>query len=390
MTEATENPVARDTRPGKRGEQQAWLWVDGSTPVAVVDRACQSGYERFMSTVDGLDVLASYQLPQRALISPVIGVEDDAAAVLAHPAVAGRLDCLVGTSAEALPQSGYDGPVGLLEHVDDHDSLMRVVDHLGRVDLVAIAFKDPTNIPLELVLAEAQHTSTRVAKVVQSGTDGEVSFMTMEAGADIIVLRSADIVEVTRLADIATETARQSLQLHPATVTAVTHVPMGTRVCVDTTSALGRDEGMLIGSTSTGGLMTCSETHYLPYMNLRPFRVNAGALHLYVWGPNDRAVYLSDLRAGSEVLAVNAEGRTRPVTVGRVKIERRPLLLIEAEIDGREVNTFIQDDWHVRMMGADGEIRPSAEIRVGDRLLGYLDRPGRHVGIRIDETIDER
>jgi hypothetical protein len=107
-------------------------------------------------------------------------------------------------------------------------------------------------------------------------------------------------------------------------------------------------------------------------------------------GQASSGVYLSDLPAGSQVPAVNARNQVRAVTVGRVKIERRPLVLIEAEIDGRAVNTFIPDDWQARMMGAQGEIRPSSEIQIGDKLLGCPDAPGRHVGIRIDETIEER
>jgi 3-dehydroquinate synthase class II len=377
------------TRPAHREVQEAWFWVEQSISTAALDRACQSGYQVFMVTMDGLEALGKYQLPQRARLAVVVTEREQIPKVLSHPVAGSRLEYLVASDVSALPADGYEGKTGLIEQVDDHDSLMRVVDHLGQVDLVAIRFKDPTNIPLELVLAEAQHTKTKVAKVVDAVSDGVVSLMTMESGADIIVLNTTDLNDITNLAASAADAQRTQLTLKPASVIRVAHSQMGTRVCVDTTSALAQDEGMILGSTSAGGLVTCSETHFLPYMNLRPFRVNAGALHLYIWGPDDRAVYLSDLRAGSQVLAVNAAGHTRAVTVGRVKIERRPLLMIEAEIDGQAVNTFIQDDWHVRMMGAGGEIRPSSEIKPGDQLLGYLDAPGRHVGIRIDETIEE-
>ncbi len=171
---------------------------------------------------------------------------------------------------------------------------------------------------------------------------------------------------------------------------ALKHAGMGERVCVDTTSQLGTDEGMILGSFAGGGLVVCSETHHLPYMNLRPFRVNAGGLHMYVWGPNNVVAYLSDLKAGDVVYAVNAQGRGRKVTIGRLKIERRPLLLIEADIEGTRVATFIQDDWHVRVFGSQGEVRPSSEVKIGDRLLGHVDTPGRHVGIAITETIREK
>ena len=42
--------------------------------------------------------------------------------------------------------------------------------------------------------------------------------------------------------------------------------------------------------------------------------------------PGGRTAYLSELAAGAEVVAVNAAGRQRGATVGRVKIETRPLV----------------------------------------------------------------
>ena len=56
---------------------------------------------------------------------------------------------------------------------------------------------------------------------------------------------------------------------------------MGERACVDTTTHFRRDEGILVGSHSKGMVLCVSETHPLPYMPTRPFRVNAGALHSY-------------------------------------------------------------------------------------------------------------
>jgi len=55
----------------------------------------------------------------------------------------------------------------------------------------------------------------------------------------------------------------------------------------------------------------------VPYMNLRPFRVDADGIHMYAWAPNGRPPYFSDLGVGETVLAVNTSGRARPVTVGR-------------------------------------------------------------------------
>ncbi|MGZ4846727.1 MAG: 3-dehydroquinate synthase II, partial [Halobacteriota archaeon] len=61
---------------------------------------------------------------------------------------------------------------------------------------------------------------------------------------------------------------------------------------------------------------------------------------------------------------------TRVVTVGRNKIERRPLLLIKGKIGDVEINTILQDDWHVRVMGADGDAKNITQLKKGDRLMG--------------------
>lgn len=164
---------------------------------------------------------------------------------------------------------------------------------------------------------------------------------------------------------------------------------MGKRVCIDTVDCLKQNEGMLVGSKSCGGVLVSSETHYLPYMDLRPFRVNAGAIHSYIWGPDDMSPYLSDLKAGSKVLCVDTEGNAREVIVGRTKIETRPLLMITVKAKGESLNVIVQDDWHIRIFGADGKVKNASQIKCGDELLVYVCDSGRHVGIKIEENLEE-
>ncbi len=270
-------------------------------------------------------------------------------------------------------------------------------------DFVVIDMHHATYIPFELLLAEAEGLPTRILRLVPihglQGTVDEVhqamnAFGTLESGVDV-VFGTRDALDVKRLDAQVEQALRGSLRLVEAEVTSVEHTGLGHRACVDTTTLMTAEEGMLAGSTGWGGLFVCSETHYLPHMNLREFRINAGGVHSYVWGPNGVAVYLSELQAGSPALAVDVEGRTRVVTVGRVKIERRPLLLIRARVrpdDPPEayIKTFLQNDWHVRLMGADRKVRNSTLVRPGDRLLAFADVPGRHTGIRVSETIVEK
>ena len=60
--------------------------------------------------------------------------------------------------------------------------------------------------------------------------------------------------------------------------------------------------GFLVGSFGGGFLLCCSETHPLPYMPTRPFRVNAGAVSSYILSSQDRTNYLSELRQGDTVI----------------------------------------------------------------------------------------
>jgi 3-amino-4-hydroxybenzoic acid synthase len=138
-------------------------------------------------------------------------------------------------------------------------------------------------------------------------------------------------------------------------------------------------------------ILCVSETHPLPYMPTRPFRVNAGAIHSYTVSQNSRTNYLSELKSGSKVLAVDIKGDTRVVTVGRVKIESRPLLSINAVApSGVTVNLILQDDWHVRVLGPGGTVLNSTELKPGDKVLGYLPTEDRHVGYPIAEFCLEK
>jgi 3-amino-4-hydroxybenzoic acid synthase len=68
----------------------------------------------------------------------------------------------------------------------------------------------------------------------------------------------------------------------------------------------------VVGAFGGGFLLCCSETHPLPYMPTRPFRVNAGAVSSYVLSSVERTNYLSELCQGDSVTGVRVNGETRP------------------------------------------------------------------------------
>ena len=271
--------------------------------------------------------------------------------------------------------------------IRDADSMHAATEALRSVDVLVVRLTEETNIPLELVLAEAQALGVAVVKEVDRVEDAMISAGVLESGSTGVLFTVHRADEILPLRDRIQAARTAEVELEPLEVLSARHVGMGYRGCVDTVTMFDQDEGMLVGSTSAGGVLVAAEVHHLPYMNLRPFRVNAGGVHSYVWGPGGRTSYITDLGAGEQVWAVNSAGRARPAVVGRIKIEIRPMRLIE--LDGG-INVFLQDDWHVRVLDGDGAPTNCSSIRPGYRLLGMRDAPGRHVGISVHETIVER
>jgi len=253
-----------------------------------------------------------------------------------------------------------------------------------------LRFADPTKIPLEIVLAAAASSDGNIITVAEDVEEATIIFGVLEHGSEGVMLAPAAVGDATALKSAADDRP-SALDLVELEVTQVTHVGMGERACVDTCTYFRQDEGILVGSHSKGMVLCVSETHPLPYMPTRPFRVNAGAIMSYTMSTNGRTNYLSELQAGSKVLAVDVKGQARVATVGRVKIETRPLLSVDAKApDGTEVNLILQDDWHVRVLGPGGAVLNSTELKPGDKLLGFLPTEDRHVGYPIDEFCREQ
>ena len=301
---------------------------------------------------------------------PMVASAD--AAVLALAAAAGWRTCL-------------------RKHVDDATTLSESYEDGVHYDAVMVSFKDPTNIPLELVIAELHGTDVWLVKEVGTDVDDAIIALgVLEVGSDGVIAAFDDPAQFEAFRARLGAVRNPPLHIQTGTVIATRHLGLGYRACIDTTHMFEPDEGLLVGSTSTGGVLCCPEVFHLPYMELRPFRINAAAVHSYVFHANDRTNYISELKAGSQVTAVSASGRCRQVYVGRIKTEIRPLLLIEVGFEnGETVNIVMQDDWHVRIFSSDAQPRHITELRPGDKVLGFTTKPGRHVGVQVDEHIIE-
>jgi 3-amino-4-hydroxybenzoic acid synthase len=283
--------------------------------------------------------------------------------------------------AAAHPEQAF----GSYVRIHDAASLDRACEAARTEGWSLLEFADPTKIPLEIVIAAAAGALGKIVTVVANAEEAKIVYGVLERGSDGVLMPGRAVGDATALR-VAAQPRTGDLALVELEVTAATHLGLGERACVDTCAHLGQDEGILVGSHSKGMVLCVSETHPLPYMPTRPFRVNAGAIHSYTLTEHGRTRYLSELTSGTTVLAVDVKGRTRVVTVGRVKIETRPLISIDAIApNGQLVNLILQDDWHVRVLGPGGAVLNSTELRPGDTVLGHLPTADRHVGYPITE-----
>lgn len=296
----------------------------------------------------------------------------------------GRFEAMIISGPDVL--SGEER-IGTIVEISTPEDLQRAYSLRDQVRYLLISARDWKVIPLENLIAEFQGSHTRILVVATDPLEAKLYLETMEKGADGVVIEVDDPGSLSSFAGLADQ-GKASVELVPATVTAIRPLTLGDRVCVDTCSLLRIGEGMLVGSQSSCLFLIGSESAESEYVAARPFRVNAGAVHSYIMMANGRTKYLSEVRGGDEVLAVDDKGETRKVVVGRSKVERRPLLLVEVEENGKRYSTILQNAETIRLCTPEEPISVS-DLRVGQKVLVRLEGGGRHFGHSIKETITE-
>ncbi|MDD4594943.1 MAG: 3-dehydroquinate synthase II, partial [Methanobacteriaceae archaeon] len=76
--------------------------------------------------------------------------------------------------------------------------------------------------------------------------------------------------------------------------------------------------------------------------------------------------------------------------VGRCKIEKRPLLLIEAEYEDIKIKSLLQNAETIRIVSNNGEAVSVSNLNQGDKVKVFIDENARHFGMAINETIIEK
>ena len=282
-----------------------------------------------------------------------------------------------------------DGDLRLGEDVAEVDitdkDTERLAARLGQARQVIVRATDWTIIPLENLIAHGAN----VIACVENAQEAVTAVTTLETGAAGVLLVTDNPAEIRRVVD-AVKSEAEELPLQTARVTHVQPVGMGDRVCVDTCSNMGPGEGMLVGNSSGAMFLVHAESVENPYVAARPFRVNAGPVHAYIRVPGGGTRYLSELQSGDEALIVGHDGKTRATIVGRAKVERRPLLLVTAEAEGREMSGILQNAETIRLVTPEGSPVSVVELTPGTEVLVLLEEAGRHFGMKIEEAIEER
>ena len=301
----------------------------------------------------------------------------------------GAEEILVRTSADALewrlPADRPPIPILALTNPED---LPKVIA-LGRARLgVAITWHLERVIPLENLLADA-HGRYPVWVILDRLRDVPAMLGALEHGADRVVVEISKVEQLEALEAALDEPRGVLVPWEVVPISRVLPAGVGDRVIVDTTSLLRPGEGILVGSAAAFLLHVASEAVGSRFTRPRPFRVNAGAAHSYTLLTDGTTRYLSELVAGDAVLAVEPNGTARSVRVGRIKIERRPMVLVEVDRGGRRYTAFLQEAETVRLSGETERI-PTTHLEAGQRVFGAAFPPARHLGGVVEETIEER
>lgn len=257
------------------------------------------------------------------------------------------------------------------------------------LDFVIVEVKDWKIIPLENIIAKLHKINTKIFAMARTPEEVRKMFSILEVGVDGVIFSTSAINEVR---EAMVYLGTRNFEMKPAKIIEIKEVGDGERVCVDTASMLHKGEGMLIGSRSNFLFLVHNESVGSSFTSPRPFRVNAGAVHCYTLSPDGTTNYLSEVETGSEVLILNSKGTARRATVGRSKIERRPMLMIKASANGEIGGIIAQDAETIRFVKPNGSLVSVTHLKKGDTVMVHAKpATGRHFGMEVsDEYILEK
>ena len=113
-------------------------------------------------------------------------------------------------------------------------------------------------------------------------------------------------------------------------------------------------------------------------------------MHAYALMADNSTKYLSELNAGDKVAVVTTDGTRRSASIGRLKIERRPFLIVKFECDSMGGQIMTQQVETVRLVSPSGEAVSVTELQPGDQILVRVESSMRHIGQALHGEVNER
>lgn len=292
--------------------------------------------------------------------------------------------------------------IGSFITVLDESTQQRARSLVGSVEWLVLEFENWSMIPIENLIAACEGTPTKIAAIITEVGQANGAGFALEKGVDALVIRPDEelleaslIVKSQRLEKATTagvadsHTGHTGIGIH--TITSIENGGTSERYCIDTTSLLHLGEGLLLGSSSSSLVLVHGETVESEYVPPRPFRVNAGPPHAYVGMADGTTKYLSELSAGDRIRLTNTKGIQRSAMIGRLKIEIRPMVLIRwIDENNKEGSMFLQQAETVRVISQDNRPISVTSLKEGDKILGWCQKGGRHIGAEISSTVSER
>ena len=278
--------------------------------------------------------------------------------------------------------------------IQSKEDIIKIREYRDRVSYLLLNFPDQKVIPLEEIIGIFQKSNTKIAVRTNDISYLETFKGALEKGVDAFIIDDPKVIEnFCRALSPSLE-----LKLDYAEITDIKNVEIGKRVCVNTIMSFKPAEGILIGCKPHFMFLADAETDKeSPYIDPRDWRVNAGVACHYTFVPSDDPKkpgfgpkYLDDIKSGEEVMAVDANGKTRYIHVASTKTEYRSLTFIKAKYGKLEGTIYQQTAETVRLVSENGSI-PVTRLKKGDKLKVYISNSmASHVGQAIDESISEK
>ncbi len=310
------------------------------------------------------------------------------------------IDKILGEDLEIDGNALYlDGRnAGRVVNVSNSDGQSFARSLAGSVDWILLEFGDWKMIPIENIIAACNSGPTKVAAKISKSEQILGAAFALETGVDAIfvpeeLMETALIAKSQRGEKNESEISIPSsgnIELTSFEIIEVREGMIGDRVCIDLISMLEIGDGMLVGSNSKSLVLVHGETVESEFVPTRPFRVNAGPVNAYILMADGSTKYLSELNMGDEVMVVNSSGKTKSAIIGRLKIEKRPFLLIKwTDEDNNQGGTLLQQAETVRLVLPSRELISITEILPKDKIFGITFKTGRHIGIPIKAEVSE-